>query len=317
MSRNVDTVEHTPFPSFFVVGAAKAGTTTLYHYLSNHPEVFIPSKVKETNFFALEGRPADFTDVGSINYNKNSVHDEQAYAKLFESGSGKLCGEVCPLYLYSPMAAQAIARRVPDAKIIILLRDPAERAFSAYRHMQAYGSEKAKCFEDALSMEDQHIADNWQFNSHYIASSRYRQQVGRYMDAFPPENVLVIDFADIKERLDETLQEVQLFLGLSPIAIAADAKGRNKTVVISNPILRNFLVNKRFGARAIRKVIPSRYRGAIREWLIGLWREEPERMSSETHRKILEDLLEDIEGLELLLGRTFQGWSSHDIKQGG
>ena len=116
-----------PVPDFFIVGAPKAGTTSLYFYLEQHPEIFM-SAVKETNYFSYEA-----TVKQNLYYNERGINDWEEYLKLFsEAGKKKAIGEASVSYLFYPEVAEAIKAKFPEGKIIIMLRNPVERALSHY-----------------------------------------------------------------------------------------------------------------------------------------------------------------------------------------
>src|SRR5437867_4308222 len=118
-------------PTFLVIGAARSGTTALYLYLRQHPNVFM-SRDKETNFFAFEGEALDFRGPGAEFVN-NSVVTLNAYLRLFaDAPENAAIGEASPLYLYSLHAAERIHARLPDVRLIAILRNPIEQAYSHY-----------------------------------------------------------------------------------------------------------------------------------------------------------------------------------------
>src|SRR3712207_3472590 len=108
-------------PNFFILGAAKAGTTALYHYLKQHPQVYM-SPIKETNFFALMGEPVDFCGPGDRDYiGRFSITDLEGYHGQFRDAAGAAAvGDASPLYLYSPKAPWRIREFVPDARLIAI-----------------------------------------------------------------------------------------------------------------------------------------------------------------------------------------------------
>src|SRR5215469_13417957 len=115
-----------PWPSFFIVGAANSGTTSLYGYLKQHPDVFMPA-LKEPHYFA------QVTPSHKQRHLRTIIRNQAAYLRLFHRADGcKAIGEASPSYLWDANAPYRIARAIPDAKIIILLRDPVERAYSHY-----------------------------------------------------------------------------------------------------------------------------------------------------------------------------------------
>lgn len=302
------TQNQTMQPSFFIVGAAKAGTTTLYHALAIHPEVFLSPRVKETNYFALNGAPAAYTDCGAREVNATSVHKSEAYRALFRDAGDRICGEVCPSYLYYPQAAAAIHVAHPTAKIIMCLRDPVDRAFSAYRHMQSIGSERAPNFEAALALEEEHIRDNWQFIAHYLACSSYYRQVKRYFDLFGPENVLVVDFEDLKRTPIQVLNRIEHFIGASPTHGDSDIATKNRTIVIKNRVARRCISTLNASRVVLRPFIPKRYRHYLRDRIYSLFSTKSEPLSLATRVQLDEAFAPDVAALEALIGTRFPRW---------
>src|SRR3954447_2710817 len=150
-------------PSFLILGAAKAGTTALYHYLRQHPEVCM-SEIKETNFFALMGRPLDFRGPGDDEHiNRFSATTWRDYHSRFpDRTDARAVGEASPLYLYSPDAPGRIARWLPKAKLVVIRRARVARAYSAFLHLVRDRRETVTDFGEALRREKSRIADHWE-----------------------------------------------------------------------------------------------------------------------------------------------------------
>ncbi|EPZ44556.1 hypothetical protein N007_10785 [Alicyclobacillus acidoterrestris ATCC 49025] len=148
-------------PNFLVIGAAKAGTTALYRYLSQHPEVFMPS-IKEPNYFALANREVRFQGPGDDRTNRSSITRFADYQALFDEADGyQAVGEASPMYLYTADAANRIHDLIPNVKLIVILRDPVERAHSAYLHLRRDEREPLANFADAIAAEEERIAKHW------------------------------------------------------------------------------------------------------------------------------------------------------------
>ena len=119
-------------PNFLVIGAAKAGTTALYDYLRQHPQVFM-TPVKETNYFASEERPRDYGGPGDAKWNEHSITARDAYCDQFRDLTTETAvGEASPLYLYGPTVPERLRRQVPDARLVAVLRHPPDCAYSAF-----------------------------------------------------------------------------------------------------------------------------------------------------------------------------------------
>jgi hypothetical protein len=200
-----------PLPDFLVIGTQKAGTTALYAYLRWHPAITGPSW-KEVSFF-----------------DRHWWRGEAWYRGQFPlRRSGRLVGEASPSYLFHPLAPERARAVVPDAKLIALLRDPVDRAYSQYQHEVALGRE-ALSFEDALAAEDDRtrgeverlLADPRAFSrawwDHtYAARGLYAEQLERWLAVFPRERLLVVTTDELGERPAETYASILAFLGAPP-----------------------------------------------------------------------------------------------------
>ncbi len=202
------TARRRPLPDFLVIGAQKAGTTALYAYLRWHPGITGPSW-KEVSFF-----------------DRHWWRGEAWYRGQFPLRAGeRLVGEASPSYLFHPLAARRARSLVPDAKVVALLRDPVDRAYSQYQHEVALGREPLS-FEDALAAEDDRLAGEverliddprafsraW-WDHAYAARGRYAEQLERWLAVFPREQLLVVPTEELGERPAETYASILAFLG--------------------------------------------------------------------------------------------------------
>jgi hypothetical protein len=202
-----------PLPDFLILGAQKAGTTALYAYLRRHPHITGPSW-KEVSFF-----------------DRHWSRGEAWYRGNFPNvlrARGDLVGEASPSYVFHPRAPQRVAQLVPDAKLIVLLRDPVDRAYSHYHHEVALGREPLS-FEDALAAEDERtdgeearLAADPGYFSHawwdytYKARGRYAEQLERWLDVFPRDRLLILPSEELLGDPERTHAHVLEFLGAQP-----------------------------------------------------------------------------------------------------
>ena len=188
-------------PNFFIVGAPKAGTTSLYHYLDQHPDIYM-SPVKEPNYFAAEIRPENFKDLrGGTESDLRALREYLAgpmaekrfggvitewddYLKLFRNVKKETAiGEASVCYLWSKTAAQNIQAKIPNAKIIMVLRDPVDRAFSQYLQSLTGGSTRnsfRSYVETCLSRRNGQL-DEFRF---CLEFGEYSDAIRRYLDQF-------------------------------------------------------------------------------------------------------------------------------------
>lgn len=208
-------------PDFLVIGAQRSGTSSLYKWLEQHPDV-VSSLRKETEYFSFR-----FTR-GATWYLAHFPSRVRRASHQRRAGREPLTFEATPTYLFHPEAPGRAHAFVPDAKLIALLRDPVARAFSHYRHMVRYGQEPL-AFEAALDREEQRLhgevdlmaADPayrslpWERWS-YAARGHYAEQLERWLERYPRERLLVLRSEDLFEDPASTYAKVLTFLGLDP-----------------------------------------------------------------------------------------------------
>lgn len=215
-------------PDFIIIGAQKAGTSSLYAYLSQHPQI-VPSLVKEVYFFD-----------GGLNPNVDNFKLGQAWYRIHfplqrRLGKKKKTFEASPLYLFNPLAPQRIAGLIPQVKLIALLRNPTERAISHYFHAQRAGLEPLPIME-ALQAEEERlrplIAREDYKNDTYIRHSYksrglYYDQISNYLRYFPGENILILNSEKLFTEPEHTLRRVYEFVGVDPNFLVKDLSPRN------------------------------------------------------------------------------------------
>jgi hypothetical protein len=202
-----------PRVQFVIAGVQKAGTTALFDYLSEQPELSL-SHVKETHFFDDDER--DWAQP-----------DYAAYHALFDAPDGRLRGEATPIYLYWPGALERMAAYNPAMRVIVLLRDPVARAWSHWRMEFARGWEKAP-FAWCIREGRQRLFEAEPWGHHrafsYVERGFYGEQVERLLALFPCEQVLVLTAEALQAEPTATLTQVRAFLSLPPAARAVEPR---------------------------------------------------------------------------------------------
>ncbi len=208
-------------PSFLLIGAQKGGTTSLFHYLCQHP-CFVPAYKKEINYFAAEyGQGerwyrAHFPLKSEIDWIART-HRRPA-----------MTGDATTWYIDHALAPARAAALVGDAKIVVLLRNPVRRAISHYHHAVAYGLETAETFAEALALEEERRRSEAAFEGphhrhrSYRARGVYADQLQRWFEAYPRERVLVLGAHEMRANPRATLDQVCDFVGLGPVPGAVD-----------------------------------------------------------------------------------------------
>jgi hypothetical protein len=204
--------DSTLLPNFLIVGAQKAGTTALYYALSKHPEVFM-SAVKEPAYFVAEEALEEMAGPGDGDH--RPVATPGAYRELFaEAGAAAARGEASTSYLYSPGAAARIEAELPGVKLIAILRNPAERAYSNFLHLVRDGREPIHDFRAALDAEAQRREAGWSLSWRYRDKGFYAGQVQRFLDTFGPDRFRCYLYEDYNDDPDSTVRDIYRFLGV-------------------------------------------------------------------------------------------------------
>ncbi|MBU2787648.1 sulfotransferase [Acidithiobacillus sp. VAN18-1] len=202
------------WPNFYIVGAVKSGTTSLYAYLRQHPQVFLPNW-KEPHFFTQPQPSREQAHL--IRYVADAAH----YQHLYQGADAfPRIGDASPSYLWCPAAAQRIHQVAPDAKIIVILRDPVERAYAQYLMDFAEGAVHLP-FVQALRRDWERPDKGWGISQLYVELGQYSEQIRRYQALFGQDQVLVLLLEDLKKRPRAVLEAVTGFLGIDAGPIAA------------------------------------------------------------------------------------------------
>jgi hypothetical protein len=292
-------------PNFLIIGAAKAGTTSLHYYLNQHPQIYM-SPVKEPRFFALEGETLNFRNPDR-GINRTSVTSLEDYCKLFHGVTNELAiGEASPLYLYSRKAAERIKHYIPQANLIVVLRDPVERAFSCYTHLVREGYEKGS-FAEGLRQEESRIQDNWAHLWHYKHGGFYYAQLKHYFELFDRDQIKVYLYEDLNQDSIAVAQDIFAFLNVDQTFVP-DLTRMNVSGVPKLRFLHNFFVKDNFIRATLAPLFPDKVRQTlsrkIRGWNLG----EKPSLSPETRQHLMELYQDDVKQLEHLIQRDLSGW---------
>jgi hypothetical protein len=296
-------------PSFFIVGAPKAGTTAFYVYLRQHPEIFMPEDAKEPHFFSPELKHPAF------------VQDPDEYAALFAAAKAhQRTGEASVLYLYSEQAATLIRQQSPGARIIIMLRDQVDMIYALHNEHRVGGMEKYRRFEDALAAEPRREARQESVPARvspdlflYRKIGTYSPQVQRYLQIFPREQILFIFFEDfVKDTAGEYRRTLE-FLGVDP-SFAPEFPRVNESRCVRNSILQRILLARpRFLQKMARAMSPQKLRHGILNLAISLNAPLARRptLDAGTRSELIDYFAADTERLAKLTGKDLSSWSSY------
>jgi hypothetical protein len=285
-------------PNFFIVGAARAGTTTLYSYLQQHPKVFMPENelYKEPAFFSSLRKSIGLEDYLDIFKNADDRHH--------------CIGEASTAYLTDTTSPKKIYQFNPSAKIIIILRNPADRAYSLYTWMVQEGYEWAGSFEKALKLESirknkyipSFFEPEYYWNYMYYSSGLYFKQIKRYYNVFEKDNILVLNFNELVNNPNDVYRKVCYFLAISYESISIEIKNESKSVYSSILSFLGRKLNNNLN-RIISMFIDisNKYQ---RDKIIHLLQRnnKPNRLNENIRNKLLYEYKEDIEKIWQLTG---------------
>jgi len=282
-------------PNLFIVGAPKCGTTSLYHYLENHPEIFLSSP-KEVNFFSKRE-----LEEQQLYYQDYKPSDETEYLNLFVNANSacKIIGEASVSYLYYPDVPKRIYKFNPDAKIIILLRDPVKRAWSHYlmdKRIGVVNEEFMKIFKNNNKKDQLHFQQ-------YFLLGNYFSQIKRYLDQFGPDHIKVLFSYDLKKNTGEVIGEIYDFLGVKQIQIN-EVEEYNS---YKEP--KTFFMKKIYASQWLRtmgkKIIPASLISSIQRTA---FETVPPKLEIADDRLIRNYYLDEVKQLEKLLKVDLSGW---------
>ena len=310
-------------PNFFVIGAAKCGTTTLYDFLEQHPEVYM-SPIKEPHHFSKDIVMENFSDeykhyLKTRNVNLNEylqsdfsrkiwewyINDYNQYLQLFKNvKTEKAIGEISNGYLYSEVAAQEIYNTYPDAKIIMILRNPVERAYSHYLANVRDGRTTLD-FRNELIEDSKKTRKGWCISHCYVEMGLYYDQVKRFMDVFPVSQIKIYLNDDLKLNPSSVGKDLFQFLDVNLNTTIDYTKKQNEARLPKSAGIMK-LITQTGLKRKIFRMLPIK----LQEKVKPLFFKEGKipKISNNDHAWLLEKYKSDIMNTQNLIGRDLSGW---------
>ena len=306
-----------PLPNFILFGAPKAGTTSLHEALDQHPEVWM-SQNKEPVFFSNapaadqnEKFQLSATDPTGGKFYRSVVDDAARYLALFDGVTDeKAIGEASVTYLRSFVACRRLSRLIPDIKLVAVLRQPADRAWSNYWYLVQNGVEPAPTFEQALADEPHRIAAGWTSMTHHKEWGYYGRQLALYYEHFPRENFKIFLYDDWRADPQRVLRELFDFVGVSA-DFEPQIPRANRTLVPRNRALAAWVraLHPIHGNSRIRPALLRRaFFGTMRRINARANMEAAPKISPEVRARLTEEYRPDILQLQELLGRDLSAW---------
>lgn len=282
---------------FFIVGAPKAGTTSLYHYLNEHPEIEM-SLQKEPDFFS----DIEIAKQGMY-YGKNRISTIEEYHQLFNDNS-LLKGEASVSYLFYKGVAQKIKEYNANAKIIIMLRNPVDRAFSHYLMDYRLGI-VSDSFEDIIRKKSKSKYKDL-FYQQYVEVSEYANQVKEYLNIFDSNNVLILDYDNLKKDIYSEVKKVYKFLSVS-VDDNVDLEKKHNTYSMPKNNFIRIIYSFVFLRRVLTFLFPSKLVKKVRSILFK--EENKPKLDVETRLELNEYFKSDVKKLSEILKKDFTKWT--------
>jgi hypothetical protein len=300
-------------PDFCVIGAPKAGTTALHAALTQHPELFM-SRVKEPKYFLCDGGPPRQNGPGDAHSAREWIWRLDDYEALFDGApDGTLRGESTPLYLADPEAIARMHVLIPNAKLIVIVRDPVDRAYSNWTHLWSDGLEPIGDFVTACGEEQRRMDAGWAPFWQYLGLGHYGAQLEGLYRVYPRDQVHVLRYKQLVDTPRETLNRICGFLGVAPdvvVALPAENVSTYVEPTLTTRVLQGLL---RAGATVGSLFPPQVWRTASAPLLRALknrHRNRPE-LSEADRRQLVARFAEDIKLLEQQTGETYPDWRAH------
>jgi hypothetical protein len=283
-------------PNFIMIGVAKAGTTSLFHYLDQHPDIYM-CPIKGTNYFGYyDARSWQWYDEGNPPALQNfPVRSFSTFLEQFAGANGQaVIGEVSPQYLRCPNAARRIYDTIPGARLVASLRNPADRAFSGFLMRTRRGEVVKSCYEELCS-ESGHVKEGF-----------YYRRLKRYFDLFPKEKIKVYIFEEFKKNSAQVVTDLFGFLNVDTSFKPDTSVAHNPAAVPKIRALNRLYFNPTV-IRITKAILPSPVQN-MAKWIQQQNQKPAPRLPADLRHKLIEIYRQDILQLETLLDRDLSIW---------
>jgi len=307
-------MDRSPKPDFLIIGAPKAGTTALHAALSQHPEVYV-SHPKEPKYWLCDDAPPPaWHGPGDAHSQQEWVWERDRYLRLFEpAGADQVRGESTPFYLWSRGAHRRIAEGLPDVKLIAVVRDPVDRAYSNWMHLWCDGLEPVADFCTAFGLQDERARAGWAPFWRYRELGLYGEQLAHLTRYVDPDRILVMRYRDLVDRPGEAVDRACRFLGIGTGLVARIPRDNSRSYVepgwrprVVGPVVRAGAWLGQFAPPEVwRRAAPPLLRR-----LAGPGEAHRPRLRPEDRSALITAFKEDIDLLTEVTGEEFDDWLS-------
>ena len=305
-------------PDFLIVGAPKAGTTAVHSALAQHPQVFV-SQPKEPKYWLCDDAPPPaWSGPGDAHSQQEWMWRRDDYFRLFEGAApDQVRGESTPFYLWSRGAHRRIGEALPDVKVIAVVRDPIDRAYSNWMHLWSDGLEPESDFEKAFALQDQRVSAGWAPIWRYRELGLYGEQLADLRSYVAPNRILVIRYRQIIDQPQATVDTACRFLGIDEGHVPGIPHDNSRNFVqpgwrptLLGPVVR---AGARLGAHAPPRVW-RRASAPLVNQLSGSGDVHRPLLTPEQRERLLPHFADDIRTLSSLTGQDFGDWLSAESR---
>ncbi len=292
-------------PNFLLIGAARCASTSLALVLDRHPEISVSSP-KEPHFLAMEGLGRGISGEGIGSFAPENLLTRAQWLACFGDGEKPCLVDASASTMSYPDRAVANIREhcAVGVKLIVMLRNPVERAFSTYQYCLSKGWDAGE-FGEFLDKEPQRMADNWQhlWLPRYV--SRYEERLQPFIDAFGRENIHVVITEEFAEDPQSVLDDLFAFMGLERMVVEK-VERHNPSGVPRSALIRSLQTGIRsqpFLLRALKALIPATLRNRIKQGSV-----EKAEMPAHLRERLTGEFRDTREWVERLIGRSLPSW---------
>lgn len=295
------------WPTFVILGAPRAGTTALYAALRQHPQIYM-SPVKEPNFFAYGELPMlPFQGPSAAIMDGRIVRTRTAYEALFSADPAALAIGEASMTNFMPRACERMRYYAPNAKLIAILRQPAERAYSQFINACRMGWEPLTNFAAALAAEPLRLAQRWVPYLCYRYRGYYAARLAPYLAAFPREQMRIYRYEAWRMQPQAVLQDIFAFLGVDA-TFAPVVHRRLNAGQLPRPWVQTLVHRLRQGKPWLAHGLPQRWQSAVAQWLVQRSFASPPPLPLALRRQLMADYRADLLELQTMLGQDFSDW---------
>ena len=305
-------MSRSPRPDFLIVGAPKAGTTALHAALAAHPDVFMSTPKEPKYWLCDDAPPPAWRGPGDRHSQREWIWRRRDYEALFEAaGADQVRGESTPFYLWNRGAHRRIGEALPDARMIAVVRDPIDRAYSNWMHLWSDGLEPVSDFERSLTLQQQRIDAGWAPFWRYLELGRYGEQLAHLRKFVAPDRILVLRYRTIVDEPREAVDLTCRFLGIRTGLVDTIPRDNSRSFVqpgwrprVLGPLVRT-------GAALGQFAPPHVWRRASTPLVArpsGPDEAHRPRLAPEVRERLVPRFADDVHLLASLTGESFDDW---------